>query len=133
MPDTPAVGRRRLLVVDDEPDILRSIKVYLEGALGIEVATATSGLEGLALLRSPGADLVVSDFLMPGMNGLQFLAAAMELRPEVPRIMLTAFPDLDLVAKAVQQAGICMFLIKPIQPMALEDAVRRELGLAASR
>lgn len=133
MPDPPSQARRRLLVVDDEPDILRSVKAYLEGALGIEVLTATSGLDGLALLRASPVDLVISDFLMPGMNGLQFLAAAMELRPGVPRIMLTAFPDLDLVAKALRQAGISMFLIKPIQPAALEEAVLRELGLAAGR
>jgi YesN/AraC family two-component response regulator len=121
----------RILVVDDEADILISVKAYIEGALGIEVATAPSGLEGLAVLRSQPIDLVISDFLMPGMTGLQFLTAAMELKPEVPRVMLTAFPDIDLVVRALHQARITLFLTKPVQPAALEDVLQRTLGLAA--
>ncbi len=120
----------RILVVDDEADILRSMKAYLEGALGIEVATAGSGLAGLAVLREAPVGLVVSDFMMGGMNGLQFLKAARELRPEVPRILLTAFPAIALAEQAIAEAGISLLLTKPIQPAALEDVVRETLALA---
>jgi two-component system NtrC family sensor kinase len=122
---------QRVLAVDDEADILRSMKLYLENALGVEVATATSGLEGLELLRSTEVGVVVSDFMMPGMNGLQFLAAARALKPQVPRIMMTAFPDIALATQALQQAHIAQFLTKPVQPSALEDAVRLCLSGAA--
>jgi two-component system probable response regulator PhcQ len=118
----------RILVVDDEADILRSMKVYLESALGIEVATEPSGLAGLERLRAEPFDLVLSDFRMPGMDGIRFLAAALALRPDTPRILLTAFPDMALAEQALSQARVCLFLTKPIQPAALEDAIRAELG-----
>ena len=74
--------QRTILLVDDEPDILLSIKVLLERSpMGLEVVTASSGAEGLEVLRSREVDLVISDFKMPGMDGIEFLMQAHQLKP----------------------------------------------------
>ena len=77
--------------------------------------------------------LVIADFRMPGMDGLDFLARAFQARPEVPRIMMTAFPDIDLVVRAVNQARITQFLLKPLQPEALIETVKGFLAERAAR
>jgi CheY-like chemotaxis protein len=62
----------RLLFVDEEPSILNAMKRVFRGK-GYEIATATSGKEGLALLETQAADLVISDMRMPEMDGAEFL------------------------------------------------------------
>jgi DNA-binding NtrC family response regulator len=78
--------------------------------------TAPSGDAALALLGKQQVDLIVSDFKMPGMNGLQFLEKARVLAPQVPRIMMTAFPDLEIAIAAINEARIETFFTKPLDP-----------------
>jgi len=125
------MARARILVVDDEPDILTALRVYLQGALGADVVAVESGAAGLAELRKgPPVDVIVSDFRMPAMDGLQFLSKARALAPDVPRIMLTAFPDMQLAIKALNDAAILQFLTKPVDPDRLLDIVQRTLAEA---
>ncbi|HJQ94028.1 MAG TPA: response regulator [Candidatus Thermoplasmatota archaeon] len=121
-----------ILAVDDEQDILLAMKGLLEGVLKVPVTTATSGLDGLRVLEQQEVALVISDFRMPGMNGLEFLARSFQLRPDVPRVMLTAFPDMELVIQAVNQARITQFLLKPVQPDSLVDTVQGILAESAA-
>lgn len=129
----------RVLIVDDEPDILAALETFLNAALGAEVLKADSGAAGLAVLGKTPVDLVVSDFRMPVMDGLHFLRRAAELRPEVPRILLTAFPDMHLAIQAINEARIARFLTKPVEPDQLAAAIkdllsdsrRRRLGQEA--
>jgi DNA-binding NtrC family response regulator len=114
----------RLLIVDDEEDILTSLESFLTGALGVEVVKADSGAAGLTALSKTSFDLVISDFRMPVMDGLHFLRRAAEMRPEVPRILLTAFPDMHLAIQAINQARIARFLTKPVDPDQLANIVK---------
>ncbi len=108
---------RTILVVDDEPDILQSFKDLLEQALpGIRVATARSGTEGLDQLAERSVDLVMSDFRMPGMNGIEFLVEARLRYPTLPRIMFTAFDDEHLARQAETDAVVDGFLSKNVGP-----------------
>ena len=131
----PQVGA--ILVVDDEPDIVESLKDVLEAHLGtVKILTAESGKEGLAQMKKESVDLVISDFRMPGMDGLEFLTKCRELAPTVPRILITAYPELDAAVRAINEAQIQNFLTKPIMPEALMQAVNAALvkgraGLAA--
>jgi len=132
----PKVGA--ILVVDDEPDIVASLKDVLEAHLGeVKVLTAASGKAGLAMLKNETAvDLIISDFRMPGMDGLEFLTKCREAAPGVPRILITAYPELDAAVRAINEAQIQNFLTKPIMPEALMQAVNAALvkgraGLAA--
>lgn len=111
----PSVRQRTLLFVDDEEDILLSIETLLETCLpGARVRTANSGHVALDLLRAEPVDLIVSDFKMPGMDGIAFLKAARELAPDAQRLLVSAFTDPALEARARSEAGALRLVPKPI-------------------
>jgi response regulator RpfG family c-di-GMP phosphodiesterase len=114
-----------ILLVDDEPDILESLAALLERAQqGIRVRTASSGAAALDVLRSETVDLILTDDKMPGMNGLEFLEEAAHIAPGTPRILITAFPDLDVAIRAINEAGIENFVTKPFESAVVLEHVR---------
>lgn len=121
-----ATGREQVvLVVDDEPDILTSIKTFVEGAIeNVTVETATSGPKALELLKEQPVDLILSDYRMPEMNGLEFLAEARKIHARVPRIIITAYPDLDLALEAINEERVERFFTKPLDPMQIVETVQ---------
>jgi DNA-binding NarL/FixJ family response regulator len=107
---------KRLLVVDDEPNLLRAVAACLK-AEGYEVSTARSGREALVQLAESVPDLVVSDIRMPGMDGYQ-LARQLRGAPRtalVPIVFLTAK---DETADRIEgfRAGVDAYLTKPFEP-----------------
>jgi DNA-binding NtrC family response regulator len=117
-----------VLAVDDEEDILHTLAQYLEEALpGVRVETAGSGAAGLARLERGAVDLVISDYRMPGMDGLAFLRHVRERAPGLPRILMTAYPDAELAVQAINLAHIDRFLVKPVEPDQLAAAVEELL------
>ncbi len=117
-----------LLLVDDEPDILASMKTLLESSISsLKVITAASGRIGLELLERERVDLIVSDFKMPGMDGIEFLYQCRRHHPTIPRVMLTAFGNEDLARRAVVDAFVGSFLSKGSDPETLVEGVNRLL------
>lgn len=115
-----------LLLVDDEPDILESTKDMIEGSLrGTKVVPKASGREGLAYLGTQPVDLIISDFKMPGMDGIEFLCECRRLYPAIPRVMLTAYPSDELADRAIREAFVDSFLSKAGDPEVLVDAVAK--------
>jgi CheY-like chemotaxis protein len=113
--------------VDDEPDILDAVGDLLEHELpGVVVLRANSGREGLGMLQSERVDGIIADFNMPDMDGLQFLCIARQCHPSIPRVMMTATPDPDLVDLARQDAAVQDFLPKLMAP---DEFVGRLTGL----
>jgi response regulator RpfG family c-di-GMP phosphodiesterase len=107
----------RILLVDDEPNILASLVRHLRKDNQYEVATAENGEIGLAVLGDSGPfSLVVSDFRMPGMTGVEFLSKAMAAQPDTVRIMLTGQMELEVALDAINKGKIFRFLMKPISP-----------------
>jgi response regulator RpfG family c-di-GMP phosphodiesterase len=127
----PAPREQVVLIVDDEPDILHSLSSLLEESIpNVRCVTAESGTAALQLMGKSSVDLVVTDFRMPGMDGLEFLQRAKLLAPRVPRFLLTAYPDLSVAVRAINEAGIEQFLTKPLAP---DQVVRAVEGVLLSR
>lgn len=128
------VRPRRILVVEDEPDI-RELLAELLGT-GIENAVVEAREDGPSALRAIAAtppDLIVTDFKMPGMNGLEFLQASRAMAPETPRVLMTAYPDLEIATRAINEAHIENFLAKPVEPEELIAKVVRIFQIEEAR
>ena len=126
----PAQSQRpsTVLIVDDEQDILHSLQILLETSMvGVRVLTADSGTKGLEIIQREPVDVVVTDYRMPGMNGLEFLVRAEDLRPEMSKMMITAFPKLELAIEAINAVHVNKFLVKPFQPQDFIQKVQQML------
>ena len=124
-PEQPPQRQQRLLVVDDEEDIRESLKALFETCLDdVEVRVAASGAVALDVLSKETIDLIITDYKMPGMNGLEFLNRAAKQGPSIPRILVTAFPDLEIAIRAINEANIENFFTKPFDADQVLDVVR---------
>jgi CheY-like chemotaxis protein len=118
--------RPTILCVDDEPSILRALRrVFIEEPW--EVLLAESGAEGLAILEERDVELVLSDFRMPGMNGVEFLKRVKELRPDPVRVLLTGYADTDVIVSALNEGEIYRYINKPWNETELLDVVKKAL------
>ena len=110
------MSAKRVLVADDEVHILDVVSYKLRNA-GLEVITAHDGAEALAQAKAQPPDLMIVDYQMPKLTGLQ-LCLALREEPQtskIPAIMLTA-RGLDIEQAELDQAGICMVIPKPFSP-----------------
>lgn len=128
---TPGARSRVVLVVDDEPDIGRSLCLALERRLPyVRVVPFTAPADALGFMRENRVDLVISDFKMPGMTGLDFLERARELAPTVPRVIMTAYPDQNVVMRGINDVKLEHFFTKPFR---LEDVIGAVSDMLAQR
>jgi DNA-binding response OmpR family regulator len=115
----------RLLLVDDEIGIVKALaRVFRQE--NYEVVTAPSGDEALQRLAEGDFQLVISDFMMPGMNGAQFLREVKARWPETIRIMLTGQANTDAVMGAINDGAVYKFILKPWN----DDDLRVTVALA---
>ena len=123
-----AVAREeRVLVVDDEPTVRRFAARVLEDEWYV-VQEARDGAEALALMQSGTAvvDCVVSDVVMPRLNGVELLQALSVRHPGLPVILMSAYGALELAERGI--ASACAVLSKPFNPDLLLGEVRRCLA-----
>jgi CheY-like chemotaxis protein len=119
------VGEKRVLVVEDDGEV-RAMLVESLRMLGYTVTEAADGRAGLNRLQDDNPDLLMVDFAMPGMNGIDVIAEARKMREDLPVILATGYADVDISGLAVKR---CTILRKPFQ---LDDLARTvRLGLAA--
>lgn len=119
----------KILAIDDD-SIIRTLLTNILSKAGYEVITASDGETGLELAASSNPDLVVTDFQMPGLNGLDVVTELQRTQPGLPVILLTAHGDVALTIKSIQ-LGAYDFIEKPIQMQELLDVIRN--GLEVSR
>jgi DNA-binding NtrC family response regulator len=103
----------RVVIVDDEEMVLTSINAYLRLETDYDVVTFTSAKKALEYLGQNRADLVISDYLMPEMDGISFLAKVRILKPEIPRIILTGYADKENAIKGINEVGLYQYVEKP--------------------
>lgn len=116
----------KILIIDDDKLNLKILKEILT-KVGYKVIEAENGEAGLALVRSEQPDLVITDFLMPGIDGLEVLFEIRKLNIGLPVILLTGFGDVVLTIKSIQ-LGAFDFLEKPIDPALLKSTIQLALN-----
>ena len=112
-----------LLVIDDEKTQRDSLKGFLEH-IGHNVISAETGQKGLTLLEKSSIHVVISDFRMPGLDGLKIVEEVKKINPAILVILITAFGDVELAVN-VMKAGAYDFLTKPIDLDQLEIILKR--------
>ena len=119
-----SVGRNaRILVVDDE-DAIRTLFQDVLGEQGHRVITARDGAAGLELVKQHEFDLVFIDLKMPGMSGAEFFRQVTAIKPNLPVIIITGYPDSDLMAQALAQGPLGV-MYKPFGDQDITGAVDR--------
>lgn len=103
----------RILILDDEENIINALKRCLRKITDWEIETFTSGAEALQRAEASSFDLFVSDFRMPEMNGVEFLSAVKKIQPNAARIILSGYTDLEALVGAINEAEIFRFINKP--------------------
>src|SRR5271170_6824497 len=117
--------KEKILVVDDEEAIREVISTLLD-AQGLECTTASNGKLGLEAFRKDTFDLVLSDIVMPEMDGLKLLTELRAEDPDVPVIMVTAMHDIQIALEAMRK-GAYDYILKPFEKDQLYLSVRRAL------
>jgi len=116
-----------ILLVDDEENVLKALKRLFIEDEGLEVHTASSGREGLELLKNTEFAVIVSDQRMPEMTGVEFLQQAKELCPDAIRIMLTGYADINATIKAINDAGAYRYITKPWNDKEIKFVIKEAL------
>lgn len=120
----------RVLCVDDEPNILRSLRWLLQKEFDVDVAN--SGHEGLAMVKQAHFDVIISDQRMPGMMGSEFLREVRKLSPSSMRLLLTGYSDLPAILRSVNEGEVFRFINKPWKFQELLQVVNEAAAIARS-
>ncbi len=118
-------AKRSILVVEDEAKLRRLVELQLTDE-GFQVQSAPDAEAALQLLRKERFDLLLTDFKLPGMNGLEFLAEAKRIDAQMPVVIMTAFGSVESAVDAMK-AGASDYVLKPFSLAELVLIVRKEL------
>jgi DNA-binding NtrC family response regulator len=119
----------KVLIVDDEPFARQTIAEWLRGK-NFNVFEAESGPQAMERIQKDNMDIVISDMVMPGMDGLQLLKKAKAAKADVSFLMITGYPSRATAIKVMQE-GASDYLAKPFTPEELMHRVSRTLMLKA--
>jgi len=121
-PESPVI-----VLIDDEDMVVTSIKSFLTLETDYEVVGFTTPAEALSYIESHRVDVVVSDYLMPDMDGISFLAKVKDIQPEATRILLTGYADKENAIKAINDVGLYQYIEKPWENDDLKIVLRNGL------
>ncbi len=120
----------RILLLDDESNILRALRRTLSsipsarlGGESLIIETFTDPLAALERCEEERFHVLVSDYRMPEMSGVEFLARTIESQPGVPRVIVSGFADRDAIIAAINEAQLTRFIEKPWDDKALQLAI----------
>ncbi len=118
--------RARLLLVDDEPNVLSALRrVFAMEPYDVEIFTQPA--EALAAAKLRGFDVVISDYRMPEVDGVAFLTILRSMQPDTIRLVLSGYTDLDGLLKAINEAEIYRYITKPWNEYDLRATVAQAL------
>jgi DNA-binding NtrC family response regulator len=116
----------RVLVVDDEPNMLRLLKTILMDKTGYEVTTTNNPLEVSKLLQESHYDLVVTDLKMPLVDGIDLIGIVKNIDATMPIIVITAYGTIETAEEAIQK-GAYDFITKPFRKETILITIKRAL------
>ena len=116
----------RILVVDDEPNMLRLLKTILMDKTGYEVTTTNNPLEVSKLLQEGHYDLVVTDLKMPLVDGIDLIGIVKNIEATMPIIVITAYGTIETAEEAIQK-GAYDFITKPFRKETILITIKRAL------
>ncbi len=119
--------KTNILIVDDE-EMIRALFKETLGELGHRVTIASTGTEGLEVVKQMDFDLVFIDLKMPGMDGAELLRQIKSIKPKLPVAIITGYPDSEMMARALAQ-GPFGVMSKPFGESDIIDAVSHFLGI----
>ena len=121
---------KKILIVDDDAS-MRTLTRRMLSRMGVtNLAEAEGGAQALRLLEAAPVDLIICDWNMPAMSGMELFARARSLRPDLLFLMLTGRADAESQA-AAREAGVAAFLVKPISAPDLRVQITYLLGTTA--
>ena len=126
----------RIMIVDDEESILKSLQrllrhvpcTYGNKTFPLVVSAFSKPEEAVEHARHESFDLFISDFRMPGMDGVEFLKAVKAIQPDAGRLILSGYADLNALLRAVNEVGIERFIGKPWNDYELISAIAQSLA-----
>ena len=106
-------SKASVVLVDDEEMVITSLRALLQLETEHDIHGFTDPAEAAKFMEANAVDVCVSDYLMPGMNGIQFLTRAKELQPEASRVLLTGHADKQSAIAAINQVALFQYVEKP--------------------
>lgn len=129
----------RILLLDDEPNILNALRRCLGNidsrrlnGHALRLDTFTSAEAALQSCEENDFDLLVTDYRMPGMSGVDFLVRAIDSQPTAPRVIISGYADRSAIIAAINQARLTRFVEKPWDDEQLQAAIVEILGGSAA-
>ena len=107
------MGKASVLIVDDEEMVITSVKAYLELETEFDIHGFTEPEVAVKYLENNLVDIAVSDYLMPRMSGIKFLARAKQIQPEASRVLLTGHADKQSAIQAINEVSLYQYVEKP--------------------
>ncbi len=120
-----AVAKKRILIVDDDEDVLKTISSYLTFE-GYDVDVAHTGQEALEKSQTHFFNVALLDIRLPDMEGTELLTKMRETRPRMVKIMLTGYPGLDNSVKSIN-GGAHGYLVKPVDPREISKMIKEKI------
>ncbi len=108
-----------VLIVDDEEMVITSLRAFLQLETDFDVEGCTDPEKAVECLARRSVDVIVTDYLMPKMNGIQLLKRAREIQPEATRVLLTGHADKASAIQAINEVGLYHYVEKPWDNSAL--------------
>ncbi|MGD8276839.1 MAG: response regulator [Gemmatimonadota bacterium] len=120
-----------VMVVDDEEMVATALRNFLRFETQYRILAYTDPAQALEAVIAEKVDVIVADFMMPGMDGIEFLRRVRERRPHATRILLTGYADLENAVRAINEAGLYYYLQKPWDNDHLKLVVRNGVERSA--
>ena len=121
------IAKAKIVVVDDEELITSTLLNFLSIDLDIDAIAFNDPQRALKHIESEEVDLVISDFLMPGLDGIKLLGGARRAQPQAPRVLLTGYADKENAIRAINDVQLYQYVEKPWDNGQLKSIVKNGL------